>query len=161
MGRGLATFGVAFGFGVEKLQETFFETFQTGYSPCSFLKFSISSFCANFGFSLSIQLITTFSRYPSFRSIELIFRVVLPPYPARYPPKTLFVGFLDLPMYKMSDAGFPVKVQSARTKTQLLSNGRDENDSPFNGTNSAKPFSLSDKEFIWLIYRARNLTFPT
>ena len=135
--------------------------FQAGYSPCSFLKFSMSSFCFNFGFSLIIQLIATLSRYSSFRSIELIFRVVLPPYPARYPPKTLFVSFLVLPMYKMLDAGFPVRVLSARTKTLLLSKGRDENDSPFNGTNSAKPFSLRVKEFIWFIYWARNLTFPT
>ncbi len=67
----------------------FFETFQEGYSPCSFLKLSRSSCCNNCGCSLTIQLITTFSRNPSLSNIEFIFLAALPPYPARYPPKTL------------------------------------------------------------------------
>ena len=48
-------------------------------------------------------------------------------------------------MYSMSEAGFPVTVVSTKTKTLLLLNGRLEKDSPFKGTNSAKPFSLRVK----------------
>ena len=64
-------------------------------------------------------------------------------------------------MYKMLEAGFPVVVPSAKIKMMLLSDGRAEEDNAFNGTKSAKPFSLRVKEFIWLWYRMRNLTFPT
>ncbi len=51
-------------------------------------------------------------------------------------------------MYKMSDVGFPVREESARTKTLLLSLVRDEKESDFIGTNSTKPFSLRVREFI-------------
>lgn len=123
------------------------------------MKLSNSSFRVAFGSLLILQLITTFSRYPSLSNIELIFLVVLPPYPDRYPPKTRLDGFFDLPIYKISEAGFPVSVLSAKIKTLLLSCGRAAKERPFNGTNSAKPLSLSVKEFIIFTNRAQNLTF--
>jgi len=74
--------------------------------------------------------------------------LVFPPHPAKYPPNTLLVGFFDLPMYKISETGVPVSVVSIKTKIAPLLNGKLEKVTPFNGTNSEKPFPLRVKEFM-------------
>ena len=99
--------------------------------------------------------------YPSSISFEFIFLVAFPPYPAKYPPKILFAGLFDLPMYKMSEVGFPESAVSTIAKTTPLFCGRLEKGSPFKETNSVKPFSLRDREFIYFTKCEQDLTFPT
>ncbi len=54
--------GVEAGFFVGSSSVAFFDTFHSGYLPCSFLKFSRSSCCVALGVSLAIHPTATFSR---------------------------------------------------------------------------------------------------